>query len=345
MIAQLDKNFIAQSKLKTIHRLFAYTIEGRPLTTKGRWFNSLLNQYFKLITKSKTNNELVSPIYIIGTGRSGTTILGKLLGMHQKVLFLNEPKAIWAYSFPGEDLIGSYCQDKASVRLLETDFSKKTQTILNNFYRKALIISSCKLIVDKYPELIFRIPWVKSLFPGSKFIFLYRDPYETINSITNWSKVHGIKGNKSVKDDWWGRNNLKWNYLRSQILETNLTLYTDLIKDLSYIENNPIEKAAIEWILTMDEGLKVLKTNRKDIYFMDYGELISGNINSLNNLLNFCGLEPDEKFHQYANMALTKRSRLLEYNLSPSVQNHFDRIQVLFSIVIGNRQPNTSIDG
>ena len=63
------------------------------------------------------------PIFIVGTGRSGTTILGKILSVHKQVAFLNEPKALWFFANKEDDLIGSYSKSKGRYHFNENDYS------------------------------------------------------------------------------------------------------------------------------------------------------------------------------------------------------------------------------
>jgi hypothetical protein len=75
MIAQLDRLFISLSKKKTYTRLVSYFFEGRPLTTKGRWINPLVFLVYRILARFKLGCRKVDPVYILGTGRSGTTDL------------------------------------------------------------------------------------------------------------------------------------------------------------------------------------------------------------------------------------------------------------------------------
>ena len=118
MIAQLTPLYIKTRPAKLFSRLVSYALfEGRPLTTKGRWINPLVFSLLAMEKKLPQMRKVVKPIFIIGSGRSGSTILGTLLSMHRDIGFLNEPKAIWHTLYPYEDVIGNYTGMKASYRL------------------------------------------------------------------------------------------------------------------------------------------------------------------------------------------------------------------------------------
>jgi hypothetical protein len=75
MIAQLDPNYIRMRPTKAVTRLISYALfEGRPLTTKGRWINPLVFSLFALEKRLPLLNKVKRPMFIVGTGRSGTTI-------------------------------------------------------------------------------------------------------------------------------------------------------------------------------------------------------------------------------------------------------------------------------
>src|SRR6185436_2775660 len=120
MIAQLNKEYIKTRPTKLFSRIVSYLFfEGRPLTTKGSWINPFLFFGYRIISFLPQIKKVESPIFIIGTGRSGSTLLGMLLSMHKRIGFLNEPKALWHFAYNKEDVIGSYSTDGANYKLDE----------------------------------------------------------------------------------------------------------------------------------------------------------------------------------------------------------------------------------
>ena len=109
--------------MKVLPRFISYALfEGRPVTTKGRWINPLVFSILKTVSTTKNRYKSIEkPIFILGTGRSGTTILGIVLSMHREVGYLNEPKAIWHVIYPHEDIIGNYSRGDAKYRLAAED--------------------------------------------------------------------------------------------------------------------------------------------------------------------------------------------------------------------------------
>src|SRR5215212_6691597 len=44
------------------------------------------------------------PVFILGCGRSGTTIFGAALSKHKSITYLNEPRHLWFAAYPETDI-------------------------------------------------------------------------------------------------------------------------------------------------------------------------------------------------------------------------------------------------
>ena len=297
MVAQINRKMFKNKKRKIFGRLFCWLlVEGRPLTTKGRWINPLVFFSYKFYQLFPEKSKGYEPIYIIGTGRSGTTILGSLFSMHKDTVFLNEPKAIWHYIFPNEDIVGNYTLNEGSIRLNENLINEVARKKFSRIYSIALRVGLAKRVVDKYPELIYRVPFILKLLPKSKFILIVRNGIDTCSSVVNWSK-NNSKVSKKYNDDWWGRNDRKWYMLVEQLVPE----YTDLlpIKRKLYETSNHVDRAALEWILAMREGIKLSKSYEQ-VLVVKYENLCSNIDDNLDNIINHCDLEHDPSFTNYA---------------------------------------------
>ena len=323
MVAQIDNLYVKTSFSKTLSRLISYGLfEGRPLTTKGQWINPLIFKLFALAQRLPQLKKVQKPIFVIGTGRSGTTILGVVLSMHQQVGFLNEPKAIWHTIYSEEDLIGSYSQGKASYRLDAQDVTNSAKRTANRLFGTYLTAVGSMRLVDKYPELVFRVPFVREIFPDAKFVFLVRNGWDTCQSIDGWSKRLGTNV-KEDTHDWWGVNNRKWHLLVDQIAATNPAFQDSLATIKGY--TNHTNMAAVEWILTMQEGLKRVKQFGNNVYLLKYEDLVSQPTSSLEKLLDFCELPTDEKMLAYANQTLSSRQNYQKFALPPEITPIFEQ--------------------
>jgi hypothetical protein len=302
MVAQVDLAYIRQRPTKLISRLVSYVFfEGRPLTTKGQWINPLVFGLFSLAKRCPSLRKVRAPIFILGTGRSGTTVLGIVLSMHCDIGFLNEPKAIWHSIHPKEDLIGSYSREYASYRLGVDDATEIRRHEIHRIYGLYLTSIFSNRIVDKYPELIFRVPFVQSLFSDAKFIFLMRNGWDTCRSIQGWSNRLSEQMNGEVHD-WWGVNRRKWKLLIEQIVPE----HADLAPHQSAIAEftKQTDMAAVEWIVTMREGLELLKKNPNDVIGIRFEDLSQQPKSILHKLSAFLDLKDDPSFMDYGEKTL-----------------------------------------
>ena len=322
MIAQIDARYVKVRPAKAASRLVSYALfEGRPVTTKGRWINPVIKFLFAMEKRLPIRNRVKNPVFIVGTGRSGTTILGIVLSMHRDVGFLNEPKSLWNSIYPHEDIIGSYSLGDASYRLDATHVSADIKQAAQRLFSFYLLLTRSSRLVDKYPELIFRVPFVREIFPDAKFLFLVRNGWDTCHSIEHWSQRLGMCKDSEVHD-WWGVNNRKWNLLVDQLVPEHplLSAHCEKIRNLT----RHVDMAAVEWILTMREGLEMQKKYPESIKTVYYEKLASNIDDVVPGLLDFCELEPDDKFLKYARTTMKPAGLKPPFELDPVIRPAFD---------------------
>lgn len=321
MIARLDADYVRARPWKAATRLLSWlAFEGRPVTTRGRWINPLVFRFLELARRWSGEREPESPVYIVGTGRSGTTILGKTLSLHPDVGFLNEPKALWHAAHPGEDVIGNYTRGPASYRLDAGDVDAETADAVRRMYGAYLSLVGARRVLDKYPEMIFRVPFVRSIFPDATFLFLVRDGWDTVRSIDRWSDRLGEEG-ETRTHDWWGVDDRKWRLLVRDLVAEHPVLAerASAIEDL----DDHRDRAAVEWTVTMREGLEWLDRLPGAFRLLRYERLVSEPRRTLSGLLSACGLSPDEPTLRYAVGKLREREHGPPCDLHPAVDGPF----------------------
>lgn len=317
MIAQLDADYIRARPTKAVPRLVSHVLlQGRPLTTRGRWLNPLLFAQFSLVKRLPQLREVRKPIFILGTGRSGTTILGKLLSIHPQVSFLNEPKALWHAVYPHEDLIGSYSHGPARYRLGEEDITAEVDRAVHRIYGYCLAITGSRRIVDKYPEMIFRVPFVRALFPDAKLIFLVRNGWDAARSIADWSQREGTKA-----QDWWGADRRKWHLLVKDIVAAD-TAFSDAHEEIIALTRQT-DMAAVEWITTMREGLRLMQSTPDLLYQLRFEDLTERPAHTMADLLAFCELAEDPTLLSYAQRVIKRVPAKQRLTLSPAIEALF----------------------
>ncbi len=323
MVAQLDARYIKQGPGRAWVRLFSYALfEGRPLTTRGRWINPLVFAHFALEKRLPPLKKVQRPVFIIGTGRSGTTILGVLLSMHRQVGFLNEPKALWHAIHPEEDVIGSYSHGPAHYRLGADAADRRTQAAARRLFGAYLRLSGQERLVDKYPELIFRVPFVKAIFPDARFLFLVRNGWDACGSIADWSQRRGLRAGGEVHD-WWGVNDRKWRLMVEQLLLPDPELGP--LHDWAGGLDDHLHRAAVEWIVTMNEGLGQQARFPEAVYTVRYEDLVAQPRRELAKILAFCGLAKDAACLDYADATLSRSRSHPRFALPAPLEAPFRR--------------------
>ena len=324
MVAQINGAYIKARPTKLYSRLISYVLfEGRPVTTKGQWINPIVFALLGIAKHLPPPKKIEKPIFIIGTGRSGSTILGIVLSMHKDIGFLNEPKALWHSAYGGEDLIGSYSRNAARYRLGAEDATPEVKQAMHRMFGWYLAATGSRRVADKYPELIFRVPFVREIFPDAQFLFLVRNGWDTCHSIEHWSErlssQHG-----SETHNWWGVENRKWKLLVEQMVPSEPGLAAHISEIASLTRH--ADMAAVEWIITMREGLRLRQQYPDKVHTVIYEDLTTQTDKTLSDLGKFCELRPDPVFENYAQQTLQPVRAKQPFDLHPAIQPEFDAV-------------------
>ena len=321
MVAQVDGNYFRTSPTKSLARFFTYVfIEGRPLTTKGRWINPFVFAQYSIIKKLPQLKQVRQPFYIMGTGRSGSTFLGNALSLHPDVCYLNEPKALWHSVFPYEDVLGNYTDLSARFCIGADDATGEVIKKARKLYAYALACTVSSRILDKHGELIFRAAFIKKIFPDARFIFLVRNGNDTVASVARWSESKGSVS-ASGKSDWWGANNRKWNLLVEELVasDDDLGPYIDAIKKI----DSQVDMAAVEWILTIKEGQRMLKLYPESSMLVRYEDFLQKPDRTLDDIFEFVNLEKSDRVKKYAYENMKLPYKRDEFKLMSVIEDAF----------------------
>jgi hypothetical protein len=275
----------------------------------------------RIAARAGPANKVQKPIFIIGNGRSGTTVLGMVLSLHHAIGFLNEPKALWYVAYPDEDLVGNYSDTDGRYRLTEQDASDDVQQRIRSIYGAYLTLTRSSRVLDKYPELVFRVPFIYKIFPDAKFLFLVRNGINTCQSIAKWPNRFGRESSRHYSD-WWGLGERKWRLILDQLVAEDSQLserYESIVR-----LDKLIDMAAVEWVLAMREGLCVLKEYPESVEMVRYEDLVASPVEKLRSIMNFCELELDERVLKYGAETLKDDRSHDDIRLDPSIQDAFD---------------------
>jgi hypothetical protein len=304
VLAQLDRDAVIARPGRALARLAAYFLfEGRPVTTRGRWINPLVRRWLEVAARVSSRREVAAPIIVVGQGRSGTTILGKILALHKEVGFLNEPKLLWSLVDPRFDVHGEYSGGVGSYRLPSASLASGARDRASGMYQAFCALSGSARVCDKYLDLLYRAGAVKALFPAARFVFIVRHGNDVSRSVERWNREHGMRSGTD-RHDWWGVNGAKWNCLVRDLVP-------DLLPAGAAEEARALEddrgRATVEWMLAAIEGKRLVERFPESVRAFRYEDLVGAPRKVLTSLFSFCGLSADEAPLRYAEARLGPR--------------------------------------
>ncbi len=247
------------------------------------------------------------PIFIVGTGRCGSTVLTKMLAEHPHLAFFTTVSnafpnifflqkialGVWnapllgpllrqrviageAWTFWDNHIAGfskSYRDFKAA------DVSIEQKTRLSNSLPRILSSERCRLLV-KYTGWT-RIGFIKEVFPDAKILHIRRDPRAVVNSLLHTEFWSGRRGPYHLN---WGPLN-----------DAELAIW-------DHYDQSFIALAAIEYKKIIDEHQRSIQDlateQQRDIIDIPYSRLCNDTASQLREILQFCCLAEDKRFFQ-----------------------------------------------
>ncbi|MFC1812826.1 sulfotransferase [Thermodesulfobacteriota bacterium] len=124
-------------------------------------------------------------VFITGSPRSGTTILGNILNCHKQIAEWYEPYYLWGSYFPDKE------NDIWSDRRLNDQIIQKIRREYRLFSKKA----NKPIVLDKSHRYAFNVKIVQDIIPEAKWIHILRDGRDVTLSIQKeWAKrKHMVK--------------------------------------------------------------------------------------------------------------------------------------------------------
>jgi hypothetical protein len=124
---------------------------------------------------------LERPIIILGSARSGTTLLAQLLKEHPTLAVWEEPTHIWRHRH-------AY---RSSDILTARDATPAISAYIRRQFESYLRASHKERFVEKTPSNCFRVPFIREVFPDALFVHLVRDGRAvTVSAMVQWQ--HGL---------------------------------------------------------------------------------------------------------------------------------------------------------
>ncbi len=131
------------------------------------------------------SRKLKPPIIIFGNNRSGSTIVQKIMALHPDIVQWYEPRSLWLFADPGRR------HDEFDAK----DATDKVKRYIRNQFLKYQKQYGDRVVLEKTPATILKIPYVRAIFPEATYLFIVRDPFSFISSVElKWQRPLSGKG-------------------------------------------------------------------------------------------------------------------------------------------------------
>lgn len=224
------------------------------------------------------------PFFILSSGRSGSTLLRKLLLSHAAVNIPPEsgdliPKLLkfyLRYNHKPWNYIAGGCMEifnnENEIRYWDLDPASRLKELVSPGYEDRSLSGIIHFLYkiygqkhnfdydiwgDKTPFLLFRLSWINMVYPQAKYIFLIRDGRAVVNSFLKMGGKYTLEEAVSR----WRRSMEEMERQRKRTSEEQvLTLhYEDLVSSTEAVLNRTYRFL----------GVEPFKGTRKDIYLGD----------------------------------------------------------------------------
>jgi len=198
------------------------------------------------------------PVFVIGTGRSGTHWLGFALGDHPEVRATIEPKPLFLYS---------------THMALNPELEPKLMDKLLKGYRWELYKSAPRIYIEKTHPNIWHVEKLKKQFPAALFVGIERNPYATVASMM---VHHGVS---------------KWHKTWREFPVPNRFLGISEEQAAVYDDIPFAAQCAMRWLAHHNRMEELQRMLGDDLLLITYEEFADHTEEILKKLQNFLGLK------------------------------------------------------
>jgi hypothetical protein len=248
------------------------------------------------------SNELKPPIILFGNTRSGSTIVQKVMDVHPEVVKWYEPRTLWLYADPG----------RRHDEFDEKDATDKVKRYIRKQFLKFQKQHGNRVVLEKTPANILKIPYVRAIFPDAIFLFIVRNPFSFISSVElKWQRPITSKGiRRNLKSapitqlhHYAGRLFMqrleKW-ILRRKYMSIWGPRYKGIDQDLK--KHSMLTVIARQWSECSKKAEKDLTLfSNGQVLRLRYEDFVENPISDMERICAHCGLEMTAKMVNAAN--------------------------------------------
>ncbi|HVF63596.1 MAG TPA: sulfotransferase [Casimicrobiaceae bacterium] len=127
----------------------------------------------------------IVPIFVVGFPRTGTTLLEQMLSSHSRIASAGELETLGSIENALAARTGTrwpYCLDKLDAGERIDWLREARRTYLGQLRQARRPGPLQRLVIDKLPFNMLRLPLIEALFPGASVIHMLRHPLDTVLS-------------------------------------------------------------------------------------------------------------------------------------------------------------------
>jgi hypothetical protein len=245
----------------------------------GRLKNWFRKFYYTSIY-SFVKSEQQGPVFIVGTGRSGTHFLCSCLNLFNQI----------SDNFDGREspyMFWDICEN--------TVHGRKLKRRHKGYYKWLQRAVAPKISLDQTHPNLWNVEELITTFPNAKFIAIKRDVYAVIYSM----KIHGGVS--------------KWAKYHEKYPKPNRFLGITDINQIIYVnELTDMQRDVFRWCSHMDRIEQIHNKFPDSVRVIDYEDLASDMKGVMISLADFLGLEPPTHFQEFTTESLVKSRKLSE---------------------------------
>ncbi len=275
--------------------------------------------------------DLAAPLppmaFVVGCGRSGTTILGKIFARHPQVCYLFEPYHLWAAVDPRCDAINFHSRADPLMLMDARHVTDTTRQRFTRLMRSARQGSDARLLIEKTPYNAMRLGFLEALAPGSRFVHIARDGGNVTRSIAGLAvgNTYRIAGRPTM-NQWWGVDHVKW-----RVLARDGAAAGYFPNEVGQLEDD-LSRGAYEWLVSLAEVDRRRAALANRLHEITYPALTLEPDATLQGMCAFLGLDCPTDWLRHAQSVLEPpRSAAGDpIPLPPRMAEAFNRYQARF---------------
>lgn len=239
---------------------------------------------------------LEKPIVIIGSPRSGTTVLGAIFEKHRSLAYNEEPRLTWRWG-----------NDKKSDMLRAEDARAAVVDYIRGSFASFVREAGKVRLLEKTPSNALRMGFVDRVLPDCRFVHVIRNGYDSVLSIRKFWEQHsgGVKSDKLLQRlkeisprqyPHYGYEFLKrllpGKMAGVRVWGPRIPGVEQLVKDL-----HPLEVCSLQWRMCVEAACHYGRSLPRERYFEcrleDMDEAL------IRRIMDFCELDDDPAIQDY----------------------------------------------